>query len=140
MTVAASALKAQAVDSEPIAKISGLEHAHVIDVIAHDPKTDEVALIMYEPREWSGSDAQLFQLQEKINTYLSFALDGEMAESYPAFVGKTVRLQLECAEPPDVRALEFIGMVRDQIAFQGIKFEIRVTGQSSCGCGSACGE
>jgi hypothetical protein len=138
LTDAAFALKAHPVDSVPTVKTSGLEHANVIDVIAHDPQTDEVALIMHEPRAWTGSDEQLFQLQEKINTYLAFALDGEMAETYPAFVGKTVRLQLDCAEPPGARTLEFIGMVRDQIAFQGIKFEIRVIGQSSCGSGCPC--
>jgi hypothetical protein len=138
LTAAAFALKAQPVDSEPTVKTSGLELAHVIDVIAHDPQTDEVALIMHEPRAWTGSDAQLFQLQEKINTYLAFALDGEMAETYPAFAAKTVRLQLDCAEPPDARALEFISMVREQIAFQGIKFEIRVTGQAPCGSGCSC--
>ena len=30
----------------------------VIDVIAHDPKTDEVVLVMQEPNEWNGSDEQ----------------------------------------------------------------------------------
>jgi hypothetical protein len=116
----------------------GVQHPNVIDVVAHDVKTDEVALIMHEAREWDGSDGRLFQLQEKINAYLAFALDGEMAGAYPAFVGKAIRLQLDCATAPDVRTLGFIDVVRRQIAYQGIKFEIRAASGKTCGCGSAC--
>jgi hypothetical protein len=121
---------------------SGLEHPNVIDVIALDDKTGEVALVMHEPRDWTGSDAQLFQLQEKINAYLSFAIDGEMNESYPQFMGKPIRLQLDCATAPDARAIEFLSMVREQIAFQGIKLEVVVRGRAACACGFAtpCGE
>ena len=106
----------------------GVQHPNVIDVVAHDATTDEVALVMHEARAWDGSDERLFQLQEKINAYLSFALDGEMAEAYPTLMGKAIRLQLECVSAPDVRTLEFIEMVRKQIGFQGIKFEIRIAG------------
>ena len=117
----------------------GLERPDVIDVIALDEKNGEVALVMHESREWDGSDKQIFQLQEKINAYLSFALDGEMNETYPQFADKPIRLQLDCATPPDGRVLSFIHVVREQIAFQGIKFEIMVSGPPSCGTGCACG-
>jgi uncharacterized protein DUF6572 len=111
-----------------------LEQAHVIDIIALDPATDEVALVMTETRPWDGSDARLFELQEKINAYLSFALDGEMAEAYPRFAGKRVRLELRCATPPDARTAHFIGIVRGQIAFQEIKFEVVLAPAEQCGC------
>ena len=55
----------------------------VIDVIAHDPKTGQVVLVMNEPNEWDGSDEQLLSLQERFNAYVSFLLDGEMAEAHP---------------------------------------------------------
>jgi len=120
---------------------SGLEHPHIIDVIGLDDKTGEVALVMHEPRAWDGSDERLFQLQEKINAYLSFAIDGEMNETYPAFAGKPLRLQLDCATMPDTRTMEFIGVVREQISYQGIKFAVVVSGQAGCVCGSqGCGE
>jgi hypothetical protein len=117
-----------------------LEHTNVIDLIAHDPQTDEVVLVMVEKRAWDGSDLQLFQFQEKLNTYLSFALDGEMAEAYPHFAGKKLRVQLECLEHPDARMNEFIDLVKRQIGFQGVDFVVKVSlkaGDScgSCGCG-----
>jgi hypothetical protein len=56
----------------------GVEHPGVIDYMEHDSRTDEITLVMVETRPWDGSDLQRFQLQEKMNAYLSFILDGEM--------------------------------------------------------------
>jgi hypothetical protein len=126
------------VSSEPTSHPRGVEHAHVIDLIAHDSKTDEVALIMLERRPWDGTELRLFQLQEKINAYLSFALDGEMMEAYPQFAAKSIRLQLDCATMPDSGVVEFLSVVRDQIAFQGINLEVRVMGEGGCGPGCGC--
>jgi hypothetical protein len=96
----------------------------VIDVIAHDAKTDEVVLVMNEPNEWDGSDEQLFSLQERFNAYTSFLLDGEMAEAHPELAGKPARIELRCAHMPDARALELLGLVHDQLGFQEIRMEV----------------
>ena len=77
------------------------DRAGVIDVIAHDPKTGEVVLVMNEPNEWDGSDDRLLSLQERFNAYVSFLLDGEMAEAHPEFAGKPTRIELRCAHMPD---------------------------------------
>jgi uncharacterized protein DUF6572 len=98
----------------------------VIDVIAHDPKTDEVVLVMNEANEWDGSDDQLLSLQERFNTYVSFLLDGEMAEAHPDIAGKPRRIELRCAHIPDARALELLGHIHDQLAFQDIRLEVVV--------------
>jgi hypothetical protein len=121
-----------------IAPVRGVEHAHVIDLIADDSKSGEVALIMLEERPWDGSELRLFQLQEKINAYLGFALDGEMAEAYPQFVGRKIRLQLDCAGMPGSDVVGLLGVVREQIAFQGINLEVRVMDSGSCGAGCGC--
>ena len=98
----------------------------VIDVIAHEPKTGEVVLVMNEPNEWDGSDDQLLSLQERFNTYVSFLLDGEMAETHPELAGKPTRIELRCAHIPDTRALELLGHIHDQLAFQEIRLEVVV--------------
>jgi uncharacterized protein DUF6572 len=110
----------------PFSAKRGVEHAGVIDVLAHDARTGEVTLGMVEPRAWDGSEERLFELQEKINAYLSFALDGEMKEAFPALVDKPLRLELMCAAQPDAVTFRFLGLIRDQIAFQGIKLDVRV--------------
>jgi len=96
----------------------------MIDVIAHDPKTGEVVLVMNEPGEWSGSDEQLLALQERFNTYVSFLLDGEMAEAHPELAAKPTRIELRCVHMPNTRALELLGLIHDQLAFQEIKMEV----------------
>src|SRR6516225_4981091 len=98
----------------------------VIDVIAQDAKANEVVLVMNEPNEWNGSDEQLLALQERFNAYASFLLDGEMAEAHPELAGKAARIELRCAHMPDTPALELLGLIHDQLAFQEIKMEVVV--------------
>src|SRR5438874_10204626 len=98
----------------------------VIDVIAHDSKAGEVVLVMSEPGEWNGSDEQLLALQERFNAYVSFLLDGEMAEAHPELADKPARIELRCAHMPDTHALELLGLIHDQLAFQEIKLEVVV--------------
>jgi len=96
----------------------------VIDVIAHDPKTGDAVLVMNEPNEWDSSDEQLLLLQERFNAYVSFLLDGEMAETHPELAGKPARIEVRCTHMPDPRALELLGLIHDQLAFQDIKMEV----------------
>jgi hypothetical protein len=103
----------------------------VIDVIAHDPKTGEVVLVMNEPNEWGGSDEQLLSLQERFNVYVSFLLDGEMVEAHPELAGKRARIELRCAHLPDTRGLELLGLIHDQLAFQEIRLEVVVRNEAS---------
>ena len=100
----------------------------VIDLIGHDPKTGEAVLVMNEADQWDGSDEQLHSLQERFNTYVSFLLDGEMAEAHPELVGKPTRIEMRCAHMPDTRALELLGLIHDQLAFQEIRLEVVVKG------------
>jgi hypothetical protein len=112
-------------DIEP--EISNSENrTSVIDVIAHDPKTGEAVLVMNEPNEWDGSDEQLLSLQERCNAYVSFLLDGEMESGHPELAGKPARIEVRCTHMPDARAIELLGLIHDQLAFQDIKLEVVV--------------
>jgi hypothetical protein len=103
----------------------------IIDVIAQDAKTGEVVLVMNEPDEWDGSDERLLALQERFNAYVSFLLDGEIGEAHPELAGKRARIELRCARMPDTRALELLGLIHDQLAFQEIKLEVVVGNEQS---------
>jgi hypothetical protein len=98
----------------------------VIDVIGEDSKTGEVVLVMNQPDEWTGSDDQLLELQERFNAYASFLLDGEMASDHPDLAGKPARIEVRCAHVPDTQALELLALIHDQLAFQDIKLEVVV--------------
>ena len=95
----------------------------VIDVIAEDQKTGEVVLVMNEPEQWDGTDAQLLALQERFNAYVSFLLDGEMAEAHPELAGKPTRIELRCAHLPDARALELLGHIHDSWRFRKLSWK-----------------
>ena len=102
------------------------DRTRVIDVIAEDKNSGEVVLVMNEPNEWDGSDEQLLALQERFNAYVSFLLDGEMAETHPELAGKPARVELRCAHMPDARTLELLGLIHDHLAFQELKLEVIV--------------
>jgi Family of unknown function (DUF6572) len=98
----------------------------VIDVIGHDPKTDETVLVMNEATKWNGSEEQLYDLQERFNAYASFLLDGEFAETHPELAGKKARIELRCAHMPDQRTIELLSMIHDQLEFQEVRVEVIV--------------
>src|SRR5436189_1672340 len=110
----------------------------VIDVIAHNAKTDEVVLVMNEPNEWNGSDEQLLALQERFNAYVSFLLDGEIADAHPELAGKRARIELRCAHMPDARTLELLGLIHDHLAFQELGLEVVISEQTRCHEGCDC--
>ncbi len=132
--------------------MNGLENPGVLDAFAHDTREDKLVLAMYETRPWQGEDRQLLQLQEKLNAYLSFVLDGELADAFPQLVGKPLEIQLRTVHEPEERGWELIGRIREQLGFQQIKFDvIQITdaeipqetaasgGGGCCGGGCGCG-
>src|SRR6266513_6205662 len=114
---------------DQIAKMK--DRTGMIDMIAHDSKTGEAVLVMDEPNEWDGSHEQLLGLQERFNASVSFLLDGEIAEAHPELAGKATRIELRCADMPDARALELLGLIHDQLAFQDIKLEVVVRNEAA---------
>jgi hypothetical protein len=119
-----------------------LAKPNIIDALGVDEATGRVILLIRHEEPWDGSDEQLYQLQEKLNAYLSFALDGEMEEASPDFAGRAVMLVIDSTEQPDPRTMHLLAHVRQQIAFQDIPLELRVrnAAEKAGGCGSAdCG-
>ena len=84
----------------------------VIDFVSHDPKTNTVVLSMVEEREWGDSGQLLPDLQEKLNTYLAYALDGQLSDDYPEMRGKPVTIRLHHLHELGPREVEFIQILR----------------------------
>jgi len=111
---------------------SGIERTAMLDAFAHDTREDILVLAMFETRAWEHGELQLFQLQEKLNAYVSFVLDGEMKENFPHLLGKPVRIELRTVHEPPQRALEFLDRAREQLALQEISLEVVLIGGESC--------
>jgi len=106
--------------------MTGVENPTVIDFVGYNPQTDKVTLAMIEERNWDGSEEQLRQLQEKINNYLSFVLDGQLARAYADYKHKKVVFQLNCSFPPDAHTLTFLEQVKNARVQYDIEWVIKV--------------
>jgi len=115
------------------APVNGIEHPAVLDALAHDANTGKVLMAMYETRPWEGEEKQLQQLEEKLNAYLSFALDGEMTEAFPHLSGCPLEIQLRTLHEPDEKAWGLIRRIREQLSFQDIAFEVIQVEKEGCG-------
>ena len=126
----------------------GIAHPGVLDAFSYDSRRDILVLAMYETRPWNSDDQQIFQLQEKLNAYASFILDGEMGESFPQYRDKPVEIQLRTRYQPDPLSLGLLQQAREQFALQQITLEtIQIdpsteslpdtvpNSSGSCGCG-----
>jgi hypothetical protein len=118
---------------------SGIERTGMLDAFAHDTREDVLVLAMFETRPWDHGELQLYQLQEKLNAYVSFILDGEMKDNFPHLLGKSVRIELRTSYEPSEKALGFLGRARDQLALQQIGLEVVVIGEVSPSGASCCG-
>ena len=105
----------------------GVQNARMMDLITVDREADKVELVMFERRPWGASPRQLTEIEEKINRYLGYALDGFLAEQYPQYLGKGVRIRLDCAEAPHGEAVRFVEAARHAIETQGLELVVNVT-------------
>lgn len=104
----------------------GVENPQIMDLITVDAASGDVVLVMIERRPWGENPLQLKQIEEKINRYLAYVLDGFLAEQHPSYVGKKVRVRLDCAEAPHGEAARFVEAATHAIRNEGLDFEVRV--------------
>ena len=104
---------------------TGVQNPMVIDLITLDKASDTVVLVMMESRLW-GVAEQIKQIEEKLNRYMGYVLDGFLAEQYPRYLGKSVQIRLECAEAPHGEALRFVEAMTDSVESYGIHFAVAV--------------
>lgn len=105
----------------------GVQNPAVLDLITLDDARDQVVLAMFEPRPWDAGPQQLRQIEEKINRYLAYALDGFLVEHYPRYQGKQVQIRLDCASAPSGEAVPFLAAARRAVEAQGLEFAVNVT-------------
>jgi hypothetical protein len=105
----------------------GVQNAKIIDLITVDPATDKVVLAMIERRPWGASDRQFAQIEEKINRYLGYVLDGFLVQQYPKYEGRRVLLRLDCVEHPHGEAVRFVQAAQHAIETHGLEFLVNVS-------------
>lgn len=66
----------------------------------------------------------VYLLQEKLNVYASFILDGKMREMYPYAKPEDVRIVVRSRGQPPADVLELIGLVRRDLAREGPRIDL----------------
>jgi len=105
----------------------GVENPMLMDLITTDPTSGDVVLVMIERRAWGSHPLQFKQIEEKINRYLAYVLDGFLVQQHPNYQGKRVRLRLDCAEAPRGESLRFVDAATDAIRREGLDLVVNVT-------------
>ena len=76
-----------------------------VDLVSLTPAGDRVRLYIVSDSPWTGSDAQLQSLQEKVHNYVGFALDGQLVQAYPETNGVPWEIVIDCQKGlPDPRS------------------------------------
>jgi hypothetical protein len=105
----------------------GVENPKIMDLIEIDPVSAKVVLVMVERRAWGAGPEQFRQIEEKINRYLGYVLDGHLARQYPQYDGKHVRIRLDCVEKPHGEAARFVSAAEHAVGAEGLEFIVNVT-------------
>ena len=95
-----------------------------IDEIRKDAGEREFRLYLDVDRgEWLLPRAA-WLLQEKLNAYASFVLDGKMRELYPYARPQDVRIVIRSRGQPPRDALRLVGLVREALAKDGPRVDL----------------
>jgi len=106
-----------------------VQDTNKIDIVAHDPKTDTVMLVMVEVRDWGDKGVLLPDLQSKFGSYLTYALDGQLTRDYPAHAGKPIRFELRTQHAPTQLEQQFLDiMIRKHLEPEHITFLWKLLG------------
>ena len=104
-----------------------LRNTKVIDlVISCDDGTWELALVV-ESGELKQHGA-LYALQEKLNTYSSYALDGAMSASYPESEGADKVILIQTIDVPPEQAVQFLTKVEALLQPEGLAIKLERLG------------
>lgn len=95
-----------------------------VDLVVTTPTGAKKLVLVVEEGEWERED-RIFLLQEKLNAYATFALDGEMYERYPGSEGVPVTIILTAVQIPQEEDVEdFVRKVKPLLEADGLAFEV----------------
>jgi hypothetical protein len=85
---------------------------------------------MVEDRPWLDKGLLLTDLQAKLNTYLAYISQGQLAADFPGLQGKAVHVQLSATVPPGPREIEFLRIVyKHHLVPRGISLSWKAIGE-----------
>ena len=106
-----------------------IEQEGVIDIVAEDKERGTVTLGISDHLSWDPGlgHEHVVMLQRKINAYVAFAKDGEIAERYPEYAGHQVIIKVIGAFPLTEKAKAFYANAEKILASVGIELKFEKT-------------
>jgi hypothetical protein len=98
--------------------------ASTVDLVAKSPDGAYVGLFIVSDLSWTGSDSQIRSLQEKIHSYVGFAVDGQLAREYPECASLPWRIVVRCQQQPDERTADVLRRTADAVRKHGGDLEV----------------
>jgi hypothetical protein len=92
-----------------------------------------VELSMFEERPWDGSDERLRELEEKVNAYLTFVLDGHMERQHPDIEANQITIRLDYLSRMDERTRSMLPSIEATLKEYGIDFAIHHLREATAG-------
>jgi Family of unknown function (DUF6572) len=97
----------------------------VIDIVAEDPATGKLLLVMVEDRPWNGQ-AMSDEFVAKLGVYVSYALSEQFSVDHPDRRPSDVLIKLDCAYQPDPAMRDCFAQVPERLQTFGIDFAFEV--------------
>jgi hypothetical protein len=88
-----------------------------IDFIAKNDDESEWSLVLVEQGPWSAEETsdELRRLQDRLYGCIDAAIDGQVAEAYPASNGKSVVIRLDGYDLPDEEVQSFFAKFSESV-------------------------
>jgi hypothetical protein len=85
-----------------------MNHDVAVDIVARQPD-GKFVLYMVEVGPWSEEQVvpELRRIQDRLYKFISVAVDGHLAKTYPDSVGRGVVIRLDCYDTPEEPVAEF---------------------------------
>lgn len=100
-----------------------IENPDIVDLVVAR-RDGTVVLSMIEERPFDGSDTRLRELEDKVNSYLAFVLDGHMRRQHPELDPSQVQIRLDFFGRMDERTRAVLPEIELLLAGYGIDFKI----------------
>ena len=95
-----------------------MEFPNVIDFVSHNEDVCNLHVVQFEFL----TDELLLKLQDKLNHYLAYALDGQLEAEFPDLPKLQIRIQLWLAQEPDDDTLKFLDKAAYACSVEGVEF------------------
>ena len=100
-----------------------VQNLDVVDGMVIDEATGHVVMAMYEERDWTETSVQLRDLEGKINSYLAFALGGQLHE-HPEYRDKPIEIELYCQFMPPEQSAHVFQQIAQELSGRHIGFKM----------------